>query len=256
MRAITTRSLCLLVLASLGMTVGAFEWTEQIVVASIRAAGLPAAAGGAQRSSRRPPTRPEIERLRREQGIKAVAKLLGRYESAARVERVEKDIMALDLPSVADRSDLIIRGVVVGRTSSVSEDGAWLVTDHEIQVNELFDGVGTPGEIISLRLPGGRVQFEDGSVAEIPIDEFRGMELGPEYVLFLARSRGSALPKAHYELAWGTQAAFELTPAGRVSLLGPAIASVPKLYRNKPTKDLLADIRAAVLIKRKFREGK
>jgi hypothetical protein len=249
MRAIETWSLCVLVLVA----PTAFGSSNQVAGGSIAAKGSDGAAASVQEWAGRRLSPGEVERLRREKGIEAAAKVVGSYESVA---RVEKDIIATDLASVVSRSDLIVRGVAIGSTSSVSGDGTWLVTDHQILVKEVFDGPVAPGDIIILRLPGGRVQFADGSIAEIRISEFRGIQVGPEYVLFLARSDGTTPPVSRYELAWGTQGTFELTAKGGVMLLGPAIATVPKSYGHRPSKDLLADTRTAVLFMRNVRERK
>lgn len=252
MHAITTRSLWLFMCASLS-AVGAgnpFAWPTPM---DGRAAVSSIESEERSQSRDKPRSWGEVEALRRERGIKAVAMALGRYES---VTSVEKDIIALDLVSVADRSDLAVRVSVVKKASSVSVGGMSLVTDYQIRVNETLDGNARSGEIITLRLPGGRVAFEDGSVAEISIDGFRGLEPAREYVLFLTRSPGNEGGQTRYELAWGTQGAFELTRAGNVVPLGTTQAPVPKSYLNRSGTELLAGIRAAVVSKRQLREGR
>ena len=139
--------------------------------------------------------------MRREMGIELVARQLGHYKAAV---GLDKDVIALDLAAIADRSDIVARGTLVSSAAAVSDDRTWIVTDYHIRVVEVFDGSATPGETVILRLPGGRVEFVDGSVAEVSQVEFRGLQPGREYLLFLTRS--SEAPEAgRYELAWGTQ---------------------------------------------------
>jgi hypothetical protein len=235
----------------LGQIVAAAQ--EFVAVPHAAVGEVSAAFPGVQQQQRAPTGRElprgEIEAMRREKGIESVARQLGHYKSAT---RLDKDVIALDLATIADKSDIVLRGTLVSSASSVSDDRTWIVTDYQIRVSEVFDGSAKPGDTVTLRLPGGRVQFDDGSVAEVSQFEFRGLELGREYVLFLSRSR-EAQGAARYELAWGTQGTFELTSQGIVQPLGTTRAQVPKSYASKSVPALLNDTRAAVLTKQKLR---
>jgi hypothetical protein len=106
-------------------------------------------------------SRMQVETFRREKGIRAAAEKFGTYRSGT---RLDKDVVAGDLATIADKSDLIARGTILSSASSVSSDGTWMITDYQFKLAEVFSGPGRPDEVVVLkvRLPGGRVEFPGG----------------------------------------------------------------------------------------------
>ena len=195
--------------------------------------------------------RVRIEQVRRERGIKAAAEEVGEYKG---VVKLDKDVVALDLATIADRSDLVMSGTVVSSSSSVSEDGTWVFTDYRFRVSEVFKGLTRPEEIVVLRLPLGRVEFDRGAVANVVGENFAGFTEGHEYLLYLMAARADAQPRpSRVDLTWGTQGAFELRATGSVRPLGSPAAPVSRLYANTSRGTLLAETKAAVATAATFR---
>jgi hypothetical protein len=198
--------------------------------------------------------RAQVEQLRRTKGIRAVADLVGSYKGAV---KIDIDVVAMDLPTIADRSDAVIRGTVASQRSSISADGTWVQTDYGFRVSESFKGSLRADEVVVVRLPLGRVEFGGGAFAEVSDVQFEGFKQEEDYILFLSRGRdGQQVPSSLFGLAWGTQGAFELARTGRVRPLGSPHAPVPQAYATTTTRTLVTETKAAVAAAAKFRAGR
>src|SRR5262245_28011662 len=168
--------------------------------------------------------RQKADQVRATSGIRAAAAVNGSY---VKNDTVDDVAVALDINSLLSRSDIVARGVIKSNVSHVSEDGAWVVTDYVFSIAEELFSPDKHGATIHFRLPGGRVEWDDGTYADIKIPGFRHPLNGKEYLLFLAKDNG---PRPHdaerYKLAMGSQSAFELGSDGLATALGKKIFPV------------------------------
>jgi len=90
-----------------------------------------------------------------------------------------------DLADLANHSAAVIIGTPQKNASVLSTDGKSISLDYSLRVEYVYKGKLQPGNLITVRLPGGRVKFDDGSVAEIMTPWFKKMQNGKTYTLFL-----------------------------------------------------------------------
>ena len=126
------------------------------------------------------------------------------------------------------------------------------MTDHELQPAEVYYGSGHSGELVRIRVPGGQLQFDDGSTAVVSVTDFPGLRIGGEYGLFLSRISGD-VQGDRYQLAWGTQGAFELTSRRTVMPLGSVVAPIPRRFANESIADLVTATKTAAETARRLR---
>ena len=90
-----------------------------------------------------------------------------------------------DLKGLAKDSSAVIIGIPQDNVSTLSADGKSITLDYKVKVMYVYKGALQEGNIITVSLPGGRVSFEDGSMAEIRSPWFKKMMGGKAYALFL-----------------------------------------------------------------------
>lgn len=188
---------------------------------------LAAVIGAAARRKQEPSsaTPADIKRALREKGIKEAARLKRNYVGTDDVG----SIFQFDLDSLASYSDAVVVGVPTSNVCKVSTDGESIVTEYSLAVQRILKGKQMVGAPITVVLPGGRVQFEDGSTAEIITPGFRKMQTGNTYVLFLT---GDKKNRGVYRLTGGFQGLFDLS-SGIVSPHGRAVDEVVKKHKGQ-----------------------
>ncbi|HEY2961852.1 MAG TPA: hypothetical protein VGJ37_05515 [Pyrinomonadaceae bacterium] len=97
-----------------------------------------------------------------------------------------------DLADLVNNSAAVIIGTVQKNTPVLSTDGKSLSLDYAITVEYVYKGRIKRGTTIIVSLPGGRMKFEDGSIAEIMTPWFKKMQNGKTYALFLQPEGGSS----------------------------------------------------------------
>ena len=100
--------------------------------------------------------------------------------------------MYADLADLVKNSAAVIIGTVQKNTPVLSTDGKSLSLDYAIRVEYVYKGRIRTDNTIIVRLPGGRMKFEDGSIAEIMTPWFKKMQNGKTYALFLQPEVGSS----------------------------------------------------------------
>jgi hypothetical protein len=86
------------------------------------------------------------------------------------------------------RADAVIIGTVKNRASQLTEDGEFIFTDYDLNVEEVLkDDIHShlaPNVNLALTQPGGRVQL-DGQMLEAEDKSFKPLLLGRRYILFV-----------------------------------------------------------------------
>lgn len=147
--------------------------------------------------------------------------------------------LRLDLPSLVQRSDLIVEARVLGARALETED--LLVTEYLLEVSRTFKGADQPYR--ALRLPGG--VRADGSGLLIP--GVPQLALGEEALLFLEPEGrdGARMPTGLAQGKFGVQR----SPEGLKRLVGDtsslALVGPPGSARTRALLDY-ADLVAAI----------
>ena len=137
----------------------------------------------------------------------------------------DRDLVSIASPSNLTRfntleqlvsgSILIINGTVEKTTSVFSESEDFIFTDCRIAVTRVISGRFDGSESITVRVPGGKIQLENGKTAETRMPDFwRSPLAGKEYVFFLTKDEFG-----NFKIRGGPQGMFEirdgvLTPQG------------------------------------------
>ncbi|HEV8368665.1 MAG TPA: hypothetical protein VGQ39_12000 [Pyrinomonadaceae bacterium] len=144
--------------------------------------------------------------------------------------------------TLAQESNAIITGTVNSQTSQLLPPAEKLiVTDFKITVREPIKGALVTGQTISVRTPGGRVDFGDGKYAEVKMPDFwKYPEVGKLYVVFLeSRTDGS------FVLRGGPQGLFEINAAGTIKAQVRPEDKLAQNYDGKKLRSFLAEVRTA-----------
>ena len=123
-----------------------------------------------------------IEAIRRG-GYKAAAKLKGHY-----VGKYDPhwDWAQYDIEMLTKYSEVVAVVVPSKKLGGhLSFTGQEITTDYEVSVKASIKGPVQEGSTIRVSIPGGRVEFEDGTSAELRPLNFQQMELDKTYTLFL-----------------------------------------------------------------------
>ncbi len=191
--------------------------------------------------AKRPATDPEGWHAAVQSGsLREKARLKGRYIVTAQPKPMQR---YNDANSIAKASTGIILGTVdSSHTQLLPPAEKFIVTEYQIRLTDVLKGDFQTDQLITLRLPGGSVQFEDGTAAEVKMPDFwKRPELGKSYVFFIDKRHAG-----HFVLRGGPQGMFEVTPGGKVK---PQVREEDQLMQNYNDKDahaFLNEIRQAL----------
>jgi hypothetical protein len=147
-------------------------------------------------------------------GLRAAAKLKGHYvaEYNPHWEWGKFDVETLTKNSAA---------VVVGRVTKKGDgrllEGQVIFTDYEVAVEEVVKGDIKQAAPIILTVPGGRIDFEDGTSAEQTTPSFEHPRIGHTYTFFLMEE--PAVPSVFFLLG-GPQGMFDIEDSSGVKSHG------------------------------------
>lgn len=153
-------------------------------------------------------------------GYREAAKIKGHY-----VSTVDPywDWASFDLETLTKSSAAVVIGIPEGSKGRLDAEGQMIVTEFDVRVKETIKG--TPlaeNSVVKVALLGGRVDFEDGTSAELRTRDSEPMLEGKKYLLFLYANRnGSDV----YLLTGGPQGLFELR--GQAGIKAHARSSDP-----------------------------
>jgi hypothetical protein len=177
-----------------------------------------------------------VEAIRRG-GYREAAKLKGHYVGTM---DPNWDWASFNLETLTKNSTAVIIGVPQQNKGSLSSSGDMITTDYDVRIEELIKGNFPVGTNVKVSLPGGRVDFEDGTSADLQTPEFERMVNGRRYVLFLYANRnGSDI----LLLTGGPQGLFELAGNGKIKAHGRATDPAVKEVQTKNDEELLNDLR-------------
>ncbi len=142
-------------------------------------------------------------------GYREAAKIKGHYVGTT---DANWDWASFNLEALTKGSVAVVIGVPESSKGQLNPNGEMIMTQFDVRVKETIKGTLAEGSVFKVALPGGRVDFEDGTSAEILTPDFERMLEGRKYLLFLYANRnGSDV----YLLTGGPQGLFELKgPAG------------------------------------------
>jgi hypothetical protein len=141
--------------------------------------------------------------LRSPNGLEKAANLAGNFT-------LEKEIRVWIDPSLSGlvgASPTVFVGTMVGSESRVSEDGDQIYTDYHFRPAAFVKGTASGSSDIIVTAEGGKVQFNNGTTAEIKTIEWLHLKTGNKYLLCL-QQHGD-----RYFLSDGFAGAFQLQAA-------------------------------------------
>jgi len=180
----------------------------------------------------------ELVLILRRDGLRGAAKLKGHYVTDF---DPHWDFGALDIESLTKNSAAVVVAVA-GRNlgGHLTEDGQMILTNYEIMVRERLKGDITEGSTIIVSLPGGRVEFEDGTTAELRTPTFEHIKTGSTYTFFLAEVENSP---GVYTPTGGPQGLVELVANGSVKSHGRDTDPIAQQSKGKDEQSFLKDVR-------------
>jgi len=81
-------------------------------------------------------------------------------------------LLYLTLDSLAENADIGIVGTPISSEYKLSDNGTSIITEYKVKVDEAIQGKVRYEDVVTVDLPGGRIVFDDGSVAELEMADF------------------------------------------------------------------------------------
>ena len=124
----------------------------------------------------------------------------------------------------------------------LSSTGDSIDTHFVVRISEVIKGGSrfSVGDAIFVSLPGGKLDFDDGTSAEVQTPGFESMAMGKQYVLFLYQNRNGSNVLL---LTGGPQGLFELQPNGKTKSHARPTDTVTKDADNKDRESFLNVVR-------------
>lgn len=171
-------------------------------------------------------------------GLREAAKLKGHYVADF---DPHWDFSRLDIELLTKNSAAVVVGTMTKKLGSrLTSEGQLIFTDYEVTVQERIKGEVATGARITVSLPGGRVEFEDGTSAELTTPNFEHMKTGGTYTLLLSES--GAAP-AGYTLTAGPQGLVEIVDNNTVKSHGRATDPINVQSKDKTKDAFLQEVR-------------
>jgi hypothetical protein len=119
-------------------------------------------------------------------------------------------VSATSLQDLTNRSSLIVAGQVTDTKVQLEDSGRKIVTHFTIQVETALKGTAKPDGTVDFAHAGGKITFDDGTIAKISVPMIVTLQPGHRYVLFLS-DKPNVASNATYE----GQSIFELDADGQ-----------------------------------------
>lgn len=177
------------------------------------------------------PSPGQVKAALRRGGIREAAKLKKHY-----VDTFDPnwDWVQLDTEGLTKNSLAVVTGIPMTSSTQLSSDGQLVTTSYTVAVQEVIKGDISPASSINVSLPGGIIEFGDGTSAEMKTPGFDKMENGRTYLLFLSEDTPNS---GSLVLTAGPQGLFEI-PADRKTVKAHGRQTDPA---TKESKNLSAD---------------
>jgi hypothetical protein len=138
-------------------------------------------------------------------GLREAARVKGRYVADL---DPHWDFGLFDIEALTKGSVAVVVGIASKKVDArLSSNGHLIFTDYEVEVIERIKGPSSHGSRITVSLPGGFFEFEEGTSAELRTPDFEHLKVGASYILFLSDSeKGYNV----YTLSGGPQGVIEI----------------------------------------------
>ena len=177
-----------------------------------------------------------VEAIRRG-GLKEAATLKRHYIAT---EDPNWDWANFNLEQLTKTSVAVIVGVPQTSVVQLSPTGDKITTNYRVKVENVIKGRLVASNIVEVSMLGGRMEFEDGTSAEIQTPGFERMQNGKRYILFLYANRnGSEI----LLITGGPQGLFELGSDAKVKPHARRTDHVVKEIEHKNIDSLLEELR-------------
>lgn len=119
-------------------------------------------------------------------------------QRAEQIEVLPRRIVELDNPewrqnvplqAIVGESRIIAIGVPLRNNCRQAPNGQ-ITTDYQVQLQEVIKGKVQPDAVISVKMPGGLITENDGTLLEARARAVRKMQNGKKYILFLKNAPG------------------------------------------------------------------
>jgi hypothetical protein len=178
----------------------------------------------------------EMVRVIRKDGLRGAARVKGHYVGEF---NPNWDFGLFDVEALTKNSADVVVGVASKSLGGhLTESGLNILTDYEIVVQETIKGDVVPGSVITVSLPGGRVDFEDGTSAELKTPKFEHVKPGNSYTFFLSEVEKSP---GKFSLTGGPQSLVELASDGTVKSHGRETDPIAQQTKGKNKQSFLQD---------------
>lgn len=172
-------------------------------------------------------------------GIREAARIKGHYVGEF---DPHWDFGRFDIETLTKNSAVVIAGIPAKKMGTrLSSSGQTILTDYEIKVGEVFKGPVSARDSITVSLPGGFIDFGDGTTAEVKTPEFEPMKLGATYTMFLSESDDR--PDI-YMLSGGPQGLVEIVNDTTLKSHGRPTDPVSKESKGKDKDTFLKEVRS------------
>lgn len=150
-----------------------------------------------------------------------------------------------DLNQLAGHSSAVVIGTAQQNVCRLSADGKRITIDYSVKLEYVYQGSLKQGNTITVSLPGGSVEFPDGSSAEIQTPWFKKMQEGTTYLLFLNEAAGGRA----FVTTGQAQGVFEIptSEGSRTVKTHTGVMRDPMWkYQNMDVKVFLREVRKAI----------
>lgn len=116
------------------------------------------------------------------------------------------------LEKLAENSEIAIVGAPLSSENKLIYNGRNIVTEYKVKVQEPIEGKVRWDDVVTVDLPGGRIVFDDGTIAQVDFPEFPRLLPGHRYLLYLAAPE----TLKDYQPFGGPEGVFELKADDKV----------------------------------------
>jgi hypothetical protein len=206
-----------------------------VLISIVFGSRLDSVSGG---QSPQPDERKVLVQTLRKDGLRGAAKLKKHYVGEF---DPHWDLGAFDIEALTKNSVAVVVAVL-GRNlgGHLTDDGMMILTNYEVMVQEGIKGKVVEGSTIIVSLPGGRVEFEDGTTAELRTPKFEAVKTGGTYTFFLTEVEKSP---GVYTATGGPQGIIEVVDNESVRSHGRDTDPVAKETSGKDKRTILKEIR-------------
>jgi hypothetical protein len=147
-------------------------------------------------------------------GVREAARLKGKYVAE---HDPHWDFGLFTIEALTKNSAAVFVGHVKKKLGARIPGIRLIFTEYEVIIDELMKGNVKQGQSIVVLLPGGKIEFEDGTSAEQTTPTFEHIHTGRTYAFFLTEE--AAVPSVFF-LFGGPQGVFDLQDGSSVKSHG------------------------------------